>query len=277
MNKKLADFEDDKIILSGVINISPDSYYEKSVINDKKELSKKIAEFKEYDVDYIDIGAMSTKPVSIYGGQLIDKNTELKRLKKILPELIKLTEKNEILVSLDTQYSECAKYGLELGIHMVNDISGFKTDPKILELLLEYDCDVAIMATNELPGDICGMKKTIESLKSSLIMAEKFGIQKNRIAIDPGFGGWQGRSEECDLDLLKNFDRLKLFKLPIYVGISRKSTIKTLNGGKEPNDRLAGSLVLTNWLIEKGAKIIRTHDVKETRYAINVMNKLKKL
>ena len=115
MNKKLEDFEDDKIILSGVINISPDSYYEKSIINDKKELSKKIAEFKEYDVDYIDVGAMSTKPVSIYGGQLIDKNTELKRLKKILPELIKLTEKNEILVSLDTQYSECAEYGLELG------------------------------------------------------------------------------------------------------------------------------------------------------------------
>ena len=129
-------------------------------------------------------------------------------MKKILPELIKLTEKNEILVSLDTQYSECAKYGLELGMDMVNDISGFKTDPKILELLLEYDCDVAIMATNELPGDICGMEKTIESLKSSLLMAEKFGIQKNRIAIDPGFGGWQGRSEECDLDLLKNFDRL---------------------------------------------------------------------
>ena len=274
MNKKLEDFEDDKIILSGVINISPDSYYEKSIINNKKELSEKIREFKEYDVDYIDVGAMSTKPVSIYGGQLIDKNTELKRLKKILPELIKLTEKNEILVSLDTQYSECAEYGLELGVDMVNDISGFKTDPKILELLLEYDCDVAIMATSELPGDICGIEKTIESLKSSLIMADKFGIQKNRIAIDPGFGGWQG---ECDLDLLKNFDKLKLFKLPIYVGVSRKSTIKTLNGGKEPKDRLAGSLVLTNWLIEKGAKIIRTHDVKETRYAINVMNKLKNL
>jgi len=277
MNKKLADFEDDKIILSGVINISPDSYYENSIINDKKELSKKIGEFNEYDVDYIDVGAMSTKPVSIYGGQLIDKNTELKRLKKILPELIKLTEKNDILVSLDTQYSECAEYGLELGIDMVNDISGFKTDPKILELLLEYDCDVAIMATNELPGDVCGIEKTIESLNASLMMADKYGIQKNRIAIDPGFGGWQGRSKECDLDLLKNFDKLKLFKLPIYVGISRKSTIKTLNGGKEPNDRLAGSLVLTNWLIEKGAKIIRTHDVKETRYAINVMNKLKKL
>ena len=76
---------------------------------------------------------------------------------------------------------------------------------------------------------------------------------------------------------VKNFDKLKLFKLPIYVGVSRKSTIKTLNGGKEPKDRMAGSLVLTNWLIEKGAKIIRTHDVKETRYAINVMNKLKNL
>ena len=71
MNKKLEDFEDDKIILSGVINISPDSYYEKSIINNKKDLSEKIEEFKEYDVDYIDVGAMSTKPVSIYGGCLL--------------------------------------------------------------------------------------------------------------------------------------------------------------------------------------------------------------
>ena len=267
----------DNPLLVGVINISPESFFKGSVAETKSSLEKKIEEFNAYEVDCLDVGAMSTRPIEIYGGERAGIEEEKTRVKTKLPLIMDIATSYNVPVAIDTQYQEVAALAIDNGVEVVNDISGLKTDENLAGLLADTGVDVVVMATRVKPGDVCGIDETLDSLRNSLQIADTAGIKRSKIAIDPGFGGWQGRPSTCDLDLIKNFSRLQEINLPIYVGISRKSTIKTLGGGQYPDDRLPGSLILTQWMINHGASIIRTHDVKETRLALNVAKTLDQL
>jgi len=256
-------------LVVGVINLSPESFYKGSVVQITSTMADKIAVFAEYDVDCIDVGAMSTRPLDIYGGKRAELEEEKKRINDLLPHLMDVASSYDIPVALDTQYSAVAKVALPMGISVINDISGLKTDPELSGVIANHDCDLVIMATDTLPGDVCGIEETKTALSSSLTLADDAGIDRDRIVLDPGFGGWQGRNAECDFDLIRNFEKLKEFNLPLYIGVSRKSTIGHLGGGDSPDKRLAGSLELTSWLVDRGAAIIRTHDVMETRLMLN--------
>ncbi|MHA2252406.1 MAG: dihydropteroate synthase [Candidatus Kariarchaeaceae archaeon] len=261
-------------IITGVINLSPESFYKDSIANE--QIEKQVSQMILHGANIIDVGALSTRPISLYGGGVPTQVEELRRIEVKLPLIIEITESEKIPVSIDTQSSEVAELAIELGSKIVNDISGLKSDPHMAEVVAENNVDVVVMSTSVNPGDTCGFEQTKKALEDSIAIAQDAGIPRSKIVIDPAFGGWNGKSKKCDLELLRDFISLRTLHLPIYIGVSRKSTISTLDGGKTPEDRLVGSVILTNWLIEHGAHIIRTHDVKETVFGINVAKKLRK-
>lgn len=270
---KVGDGHDPLIV--GAINISPESFYKPSIAVDTKSLIEKIDEMIEAGVQVIDIGALSSRPIEIYGGVLHTEQEEIERLQKFLPRVIEIADDNNIPISIDTQSSVAAQLAIDYGCAIVNDISGLKKDPDMAEVVADGNVDLVIMASDQKPGDVCKVDDVIQVLNNSLDIAKDAGVQRDRIAIDPAFGSWNDKSSDCDYNLLSEFSRLRELCLPVYVGVSRKSTIKTLGGGELPKERLAGSLILTHWLVERGAHIIRTHDVKDTVNALNVSNSLR--
>lgn len=260
-------------LVSGVINISPESFYQGSIAN-KDTLVNRVTEMVTAGAKIIDIGAMSTRPVSIYGGKEITHKEEKERFEEVLPIITDIASKLNIAISIDTQSSDIVKLGLDYGIMVINDISGLKYDEKIAKLTADNDADLILMACNSKPGDLTSFDSTIQALQESILIAKQYGIDDKRIFIDPAFGGWQGRSSEVDLELIKNFSKFRALGYPIYVGVSRKSTIKTLDGGNTPDERLIGSILLTNYLSDIGIDVIRTHDVKDTILGITVHKNL---
>jgi dihydropteroate synthase len=268
----------DEPIFCGVANISLESFYEGSRISSSSELENKIRVMVEGGAQIIDIGAISTRPVEIYGGDIkTTYETEKERYMNYLPLIMELKESYNFSISIDTQNSKIAEYSIGLGAEIINDVSGLNYDPSLAKTVAEANVNLVIMAANKHPGDVIGIDQTINALIKSVEMAEYAGIKREKLAIDPGFGGWQNRDEKTDFEMIKNFERFKQFDLPIFIGISRKSTIKALNGGNTPNERLVGSIILTNLLIDKGANIIRTHDIKDTIQGYKVHRNLKML
>ncbi len=265
-------------ILSGIINLSPESFYKNSSMTSSEMINEALLNNHKFESKIIDVGARSTRPVTLYGKLVeISVDEELNRVKKFLPSIQAFCSKHELLVSIDTQYTKVARYAIGEGVEIVNDISGFTTDPEMLGLCKDEKVSVVVMASKEKPGDVVSFDDTFQTLKRIIENANSKGLPSSKLAIDPAFGGWQGRSQDIDLELIQRFTELTTLNSPIYVGVSRKSTIKTLGGGVEPEKRLSGSLVLTAHLIKQGANIIRTHDVEETRYAINVNSKILEL
>ncbi|MHA2091529.1 MAG: dihydropteroate synthase [Candidatus Kariarchaeaceae archaeon] len=264
-------------IITGVINLSPESYYKGSIENKPDRLRNKSESMILSGAQILDVGALSTRPVSLYGGKEPPKDAEIKRIESSLSIIVELADQYNVPISIDTQSAKTASRAIELGCSIVNDISGLKSDPNMASTIASSGVDVVIMATNKIPGDPCGIDDTMRSFQSSLELASIGGIRNEKIVIDPAFGGWAGKDIICDHQLISNFDKLRSFGLPIYIGVSRKSTIKNLGGGDDPEDRLSGSVVLTCWLVDNGAHIIRTHDVKATVLGLEVSKQIKSL
>lgn len=263
-------------LIVGVLNISPESFYKGSVASNKENIISKVESMIEQGSDVLDVGALSTRPVNLYGGKEATIKEETRRINDYLPIILEIANSRGIPVAIDTQHAQIAEIAIQMGVKVVNDISGLKQDPNMARVIKKHKVDLVIMATNKEPGDCCGVNDTISGLKSSLEIVENAGISRSKIVIDPGFGGWAGKDQTCDIKLLEEFNKLRQLNLPIYIGVSRKSTIRTLGGGEIPEDRLVGSVILTQWLVEHGAHIVRTHDVKETRYGLSISNQLKK-
>jgi dihydropteroate synthase len=262
-------------LIVGAINLSPESFYKPSIAVDMKTMIEKIEAMIDAGVQVIDVGALSSRPLEIYGGGLHTEQEEIERVQQFLPSIIELSDDHNIPISIDTQSSVVAQIAIDYGSAIVNDISGLKRDPNMAEVVADGNVDLVIMASDENPGDVCKMDDVLRVLNDSLDIAKDAGIQKDRIVIDPAFGSWNNKSSDCDYNLLQEFTRLRELGLPVYIGVSRKSTINTLGGGELPEERLAGSLILAHWLVERGAHIIRTHDVKDTINALNVSNSLR--
>lgn len=264
-------------LICGVINISPESFYTDSIVDKVTLIEQKIRQMVFNGAKVIDVGALSTRPISLYGGKEITEDEELQRIKEVLHTLLKVCSELQVALCIDTQSARVAKYCLEAGVRVINDISGLTINPSMARILAEYDCDVVLMATHIKPGDISSIDDALGALSKSIKFAEESSINRDRIFIDPGFGGWQGRDKKIDLDLIKNFHKFHQFGLPVYIGVSRKSTISVLNGGKTPEERLIGSVILTNYLSKFDVRVIRTHDVKETILGLQVEQNLNSL
>jgi dihydropteroate synthase len=207
----------------------------------------------EQGADMIDIGARSTAPNT----QAISGSTEASRMDEALKEL----NGSGITVSVDTLNPWVLEVCLKHEIHAVNDISGLSS-PLYAERLAESGLPAFLMASNNQPGDAVGLDATAAALSTVVDRCKTYAI-KNYV-LDPGIGIWTPfRSVDDDWTLCRHFSDFAKFDRPLLAAVSRKTFIGDLLD-RWPEDRLPGTLAVTLMLLEKGASVIRTHDVAQT-------------
>lgn len=255
----------------GVINLTPDSFYPGSRFSDMEEIKKRIEQMIDEGVDFIDIGAFSSRP----GAKHIDEKDELTRLKPTL-KLFK-NQFPGVIVSVDTFRSSIAQIAVEeFGVSVINDISAGKLDKDMLNTVARLGVPFIMMHMQGVPQNMQDnpvyanlMKEISGFFANQVLVAREAGIKD--IIIDPGFGF--GKTLDHNYQLLQNLDILKIIDCPLLVGLSRKSMIyRFLN--TDAADSLAGSIALNTIALFKGANILRVHDVKETVQAVKLFLKM---
>lgn len=259
----------------GVINLSVGSFYSRSVRTNLEGIVKLALEHVGEGADMVDIGAVSTAPHLVYGGsKTVSKGEEIERIVRAIKAL------NDaglsVPISVDTMNSEVAENALKLDVSIINDISGFKRDPLMAKVVADYDTSAIVMATRVEPGDVYTLEEIKSALFESLQIAERAGLDVEKIVVDPGIGRWGGREAFHDLVILDELDKVRDVSRPVLVSISRKSFIGEILNKPDPEHRLFGSLAATATAVYKGAHVIRTHDVSETLDAIKVAQAIKK-
>ncbi len=258
----------DRTYIMGIVNLTPDSFSADGLYRTAYSV-KRIVEFVEKMVDdgadIIDIGGESTRP----GAEPIPVKEELERT---MPIIKKIARKIKVPISIDTYKPEVARQALDNGASLVNDITGLNN--KMAKIVSKYKAGVVIMHMKGNPRTMQNnpvyknlIDEIIEYLDKALSEAVAWGIDRERIIVDPGIGF--GKTLEHNLEILKRLKEFKVLGRPILVGPSRKSFIgKILNVG--PQERIFGTLSACVLAVKNGTNIIRVHDVKEVKQALRV-------
>jgi dihydropteroate synthase len=213
--------------------------------------------------DLLDIGGESTRP---YGSQPITAEEEWARIQPVIGAIAGLG----VPVSIDSMKAEIAAKALAAGATIVNDVWGLQRDPDMASVVAEHDAGLIVMHNRETVDASIDIVADVEAfLGRSLALAERAGIPRHRIVVDPGIGF--GKTPAQSLTLIARLDRLKAFGLPILMGLSRKRFIASVSPS-EPTQRLGGSLAGNLAAVRAGASIVRVHDVAETVQALRIAN-----
>ena len=269
-----------KTRIMGIINVSPESFYKDSIKHQEDEIQDMIIRMQNHGVDIVDVGGMSTAP---YLKTLIPKDLESKRLHNAISAIRQISN---IPISVDTVRSDVIRSLLKLEVNAINDITGLKYDKNMPNLAFEHDLPVilgAYVSEGEnlyRDGDI---QDTSSLLSESIRIAKKSKIDNDKMIIDPsigffrkeGFNPFYSKTQGMDwyvrdIDIIANIKLLTSLKKPICVSISRKSFIGSLFG-LDIEDRLIPSIIAEMYSVINGASLLRTHNVKETRQAIEML------
>lgn len=260
----------EKPIVMGILNITPDSFYSGSRLQQMDKIAEKAEQMINKGATILDIGGQSTRPGS-------DRLTADEELKRVLPVIHQLKEKFPgAFFSIDTYHSTVAKEAVEAGVDIVNDISAGEMDDQMLSTVAALHVPYIAMHMKGTP-ETMQQKVVYENVTREVIdyfikkkeACEQAGITD--VIIDPGFGF--GKTIEHNLQLLKTLEAFQIFRVPVLAGLSRKSTIwKTLKISAE--EALNGTTVLNTIALTKGATILRVHDVKEAMEAIELQRAL---
>ncbi len=249
-------------IVMGVLNLSPESFYKGSVYNNAKKIEFATKNMIDNGAVILDLGARSTAPWS----EMITIEEEINRMESALNIVCRIIPDN-IILSIDTQHRRVAQRAIEISTKfkkkiIVNDVSCLKTDPSLVNFIVENDLPIILMASKEVPGDLLTTDEIKHEFNKTIELLESRGYDGRKIILDPGIGRWvDKKTPEFDLKIIGNLDKLRSLNKPILVAISRKSFIGAILNITEPEKRLNGSLSATAIAIYKGAHIIRTHDV----------------
>ncbi len=260
----------EKPVVMGILNITPDSFYSSSRVQEMDKIVQKAEQMMEEGATILDIGGQSTRPGS-------DRLTADEELKRVLPVIQQLKEKfPDAFFSIDSYHSTVAKEAVEAGADIVNDISAGEMDDQMLStvaalhvpyIAMHMKGTPATMQQNAVYEDVA--KEVIDYFIQKMDACKQAGITD--IMIDPGFGF--GKTIEHNFQLLKKLEAFQIFHVPVLAGLSRKSTIwKTLK--INPEEALNGSTVLNTIALTKGATILRVHDVKEAVESIELYQTL---
>jgi dihydropteroate synthase len=254
--------DDFPTVIMGVLNLSPESFYQGSVYSDLSSLERATLEMIKHGAKMLDIGGRSTAPWS----KKISIEEEINRLKPAMEIVCKIIPE-DLIISVDTQYSTVAEIAYEIAKRfnkkiIINDVSCFKTDPSLKDFIIEYDIPVILMASKKIPGDLCSIEEIVKEFQQTIKMLKSNGYNENRIILDPGIGKWiEKKVYTYDLKILGNLDKLRILHKPILIAVSRKSFIGTTLNIPEPENRLNGTLSSTAIAVYNGTHIVRTHDV----------------
>jgi dihydropteroate synthase len=270
--------------IMGILNVSPESFYKESISIGKKIISERAREIEEEGADIIDIGAMSTAP---YLDTAISVEKEIERMRYSIKAV---KEVCRIPISVDTPRAEVAEASIELGVDLINDVTGLKYDERMKEIVFLSKLPVIVGAYGKksntyMSGDIL---ETTEILQESLDLAHENGISDNKIIIDPLIGFFRSTGNnpfftkishhnwyERDLNIISGLNNMSKISNPICISVSRKSFIGKLFNLTE-SERLIPSLISQIVCVLNGASIIRTHDVKETKMCLDLLQRITK-
>lgn len=255
----------------GIVNCTPDSFYSESQSSTIEKQQKLIDLHVKNGATWLDIGGYSSRP----GAEHISEKEEIERIKFAVSYA--LEKYPDIQISVDTFQSAVAEYALEQGIHLINDISGGLINPEIFSIAADYQVPCILMHMRGTPQTMA-QQNHYDNLLQEVLVELGTQVEKARTAgvkdiiIDPGFGF--AKNSEQNLELFSFLEAFQLFDYPVLVGISRKSLIyKTL--GISAEDSLNGTTVLNTIALDKGANILRVHDVKEAVETVKLWEKIR--
>ena len=255
----------------GILNVTPNSFYDGGKHKEINSIIHQVDKMLSEGADFIDIGAYSSKP----SAEFVSEEEEIKRLVPIVKSLVETFP--NIILSVDTFRAQVAKASVENGVAMVNDIAAGLLDDKMLETVAELKVPYIMMHMRGNPQMMQSLTQYDDIVKEMIFYfseriqkARSFGISD--IVIDPGFGF--AKTLEQNYEVLHKMELFEMLELPMLVGVSRKSMIyKVLESS--PQEALNGTSVLNTIALQKGAKILRVHDVKEAVECIKLVSKLK--
>jgi len=254
-------------LVMGIINVTPDSFYDGGKYNHKDQAVKRISEMIADGADIIDIGGLSSRP----GSKPISLEEELERT---IPVVESVRNNFDTLISIDTYRSEIALEAISAGAHMVNDISAFTMDKNMAGMIADKGVSVTLMHMQGKPESMQKnpqyenvVDEIYEYLDGKASAAVDVGVSPDKIVLDPGLGF--GKTLDHNLSILNKISEFSSMGYPIMIGASRKSFIGAVLD-LPVEDRLEGSLAAAVWSVINGANILRVHDVAETVRSVKI-------
>jgi len=259
-------------IIMGVLNVTPDSFSDGGEFFTTEKAVEHGIRLAAEGAQIIDVGGESTRP----GAAPVSATEELARVR---PVIAKLREEIPAFISIDTTKAAVARGALEAGAAIINDVTGGRADPEMMPLAADKKAAFIVMHMQGTPQTMQTnphydnvVTEVTDFFRQQYARALECGIDSMAIAFDPGIGF--GKTVEHNLELLANLPRLRVHNRPIVVGVSRKSSLGQMIGSTEMSDRLAPTIAFTAMLRERGANILRVHDVKENVAALRVTERL---
>ncbi len=255
-------FDGSRTIIMGVLNITPDSFSDGGRFLDRSRAVDRAFEMSREGADIIDIGGESTRP----GSEGVSLEEELER---VIPVVEAVAPTIGIPVSIDTMKAYVAGAALDAGAMMVNDVSALAFDPHMAGLVASHGCSVALMhmrgeprtmQDNPLYDDVVG--EIIDFLSERIAFAERMGVDKEKIIVDPGIGF--GKNLDHNLAILREIRRFHELGRPVLVGPSRKRMIGMITGAPV-EERDWGTAAIAAWCAASGVELLRVHNVKAMR------------
>ncbi|HZR78763.1 MAG TPA: dihydropteroate synthase [Chthoniobacterales bacterium] len=255
-------------LIMGVLNVTPDSFSDGGDCLESDVAIERGIQMLNEGADIIDVGGESTRP----GAEPVPTKEELKR---VIPVIEKLSRQIDVLISIDSSKAEVAKAALDCGASIINDVTAGCGDPEMLPLAATRKAALVLM---HMKGEPRTMQKNPQYrdvvaevgdfFRQQYARALECGVDPMMLAFDPGIGF--GKTPEHNLSLLKNLEQLRVEGRPIVVGVSRKSFLGKMVASNEMKDRLAPTIAMSSMLRERGADVLRVHDVKENVAALRI-------
>jgi dihydropteroate synthase len=261
-----------RAMIMGVLNVTPDSFSDGGEFYTTDEAVQHGKQMAADGAQIIDVGGESTRP----GAEAVSADEEVGR---VIPVIKKLRESVSALLSIDTSKTAVARAALDAGATIINDVTGGRADPEMFALAAERRAALVLMHMQGTPrtmqvapryNDVVG--EVANFFRQQYERALECGVDAMAIAFDPGIGF--GKTVEHNLALLAHLERLRVHERPLVVGVSRKSSLGKMIGSKAMEDRLAPTIAFTALLRERGANVLRVHDVKENAAALRVTETL---
>ena len=263
-------------IIMGILNVTPDSFSDGGAYPSTKSAVDRALIMIEQGAKIIDIGGESTKP----GSERVPPIEQKRRIIDVISQLKKVIP-NNILISVDTTSSEVAQAAIDLGVEMINDVSGGTDDEKMMPLIAQnnlYYCIMHMQGSPKTMQDNPTYENVIEEIKSFLmaqaIKLTELGLEKNKIILDPGIGF--GKTTNHNLEILNNLEIFSSLGFNTLLGASRKRLFSEISKENNPEDRISGTCATSALGVVAGINIFRVHDVWQNKQAIDVAFNIKR-
>jgi dihydropteroate synthase len=264
----------DRPLIMGILNVTPDSFSDGGKFTSVDSAVARAAQMIADGADILDVGGESTRP----GSSRVTPEVEIER---VVPIVSEITKRSDIAVSVDTTKHEVASAAVDAGAEIINDISGLRWDPEIADIAARTGAGLILMHSRgsfetmhsePVPEDIFEDVRSV--LHRSLAVAKARGVDDLQIVVDVGIGF--GKSFEQNLGLIAKLEQIveEFARFPLVIGTSRKSFLGKLLDASPADRRLVGSITTAVVAVERGAKIVRVHDVRETVEALKVLTAL---